>query len=274
MKLNVEIKGEGYPILCLHGHPGSSQSMVVFTDSLSQRLQTITPDLRGYGKSRHKKPFTMEAHLDDLEALLHRQGVNKCLLLGWSLGGILALELILRDPTRYRGLILIASAARPRGNHPPISWQDYLFTGVAGIINSIMPGWKFNIEVFGVRSLFRYLFAQPSPQAYKYLASGGVRAYLQTSKAAHNALSQALRMGYNRLDDIKSIELPCLVLAGSEDRHITAASSYETAQYLRQSQWRCYPQTAHLFPWEVPSQVLADINIWLDKHPSIFSNSH
>ena len=51
MELNTEIKGQGQPILCLHGHPGSAASMSVFTNYLSQQYQTITPDLRGYGKS-------------------------------------------------------------------------------------------------------------------------------------------------------------------------------------------------------------------------------
>ena len=57
MDLNVEIRGQGYPILCLHGHPGSAASMSVFTDVLSQKYQTIAPDLRGYGKSRHRGNF-------------------------------------------------------------------------------------------------------------------------------------------------------------------------------------------------------------------------
>ena len=52
MELNTEIKGQGYPILCLHGHPGCIASMSVFTNYLSRQYQTITPDLRGYGKSR------------------------------------------------------------------------------------------------------------------------------------------------------------------------------------------------------------------------------
>ncbi|WP_013320913.1 alpha/beta fold hydrolase [Gloeothece verrucosa] len=263
MNLNTEIKGLGYPILCLHGHPGSGRSLSVFTNHLSQHYQTIAPDLRGYGKSRSKGDFQMEDHLTDLESLLDRLKVERCLLLGWSLGGILALELALRNPQRYDGLILIAAAARPRGNHPPISWQDLVFSGVAGIINGIKPGWQWNIETFGVRSLFRYLISQQTPLAYQYIASDGVLAYLQTSKAAERALYRALRSGYNRLDALHQLTLPCLVLAGANDVHITAASSEETAQAIKQCQWRCYPNTAHLFPWEVPDQVLKDIDTWL-----------
>ncbi|MEO1187323.1 MAG: alpha/beta hydrolase, partial [Cyanobacteria bacterium J06636_27] len=41
MRLNVYNQGQGYPILCLHGHPGSGSSLSVFTNHLSKRFQTI-----------------------------------------------------------------------------------------------------------------------------------------------------------------------------------------------------------------------------------------
>ncbi|MGH2413301.1 MAG: alpha/beta fold hydrolase [Microcystaceae cyanobacterium] len=264
MNLSVEIKGKGFPILCLHGHPGSGRSLSVFTNHLSQRFQTLAPDLRGYGKSRTQGNFQMSDHLVDLTELLDRYNIEQCLLLGWSLGGILALELVLKNPQRFKGLILIASAARPRSSHPPVSWQDLLSTGVAGILNTIKPGWRWNIEVFGKRSLFRYLLQQQTPLAYHYLASDGVPAYLQTSNAAQKALFQSLQAGYNRLEDLAKIDIPCLILAGAEDRHITAQSSQETAQYLQNCNWKCYPNTAHLFPWEIPDRVLTDIDSWLE----------
>ncbi|MGL6283437.1 MAG: alpha/beta fold hydrolase, partial [Microcoleaceae cyanobacterium] len=45
--LNISIQGNGFPILCLHGHPGSAECMTVFTNHLaSKNWQTITPDLR------------------------------------------------------------------------------------------------------------------------------------------------------------------------------------------------------------------------------------
>jgi proline iminopeptidase len=271
--LNVYIQGNGFPILALHGHPGSGRSLSVFTNHLSQCFQTIAPDLRGYGKSRFNQDFAMHDHLEELEALLDRFEIGKCLILGWSLGGILAMELALRLPQRVTGLILVATSARPWGNHPPISWQDNLYTGVAGILNYIKPSWSWNIETFGKRSLFRYLIQQHTSTAYHYIAKEAVPAYLQTSKYATYALNSAIKAGYNRLSDLQRIQCPSLVLAGSEDRHITAISSLETVKHLKNSHWQCYPNTAHLFPWEIPQILLNDIDTWLAAHPEVIFNS-
>lgn len=265
MELNTEVKGKGYPILCLHGHPGCAASMSVFTNYLSLQYQTITPDLRGYGKSRYGQNFTMQEHLTDVIALLDKHQIEQCLVLGWSLGGIIAMELALLQPERFSGMILIATAAHPLSSHPKETWQDLLFTGIGGIINYLKPAWQWNIDTFGKRSLFRYLISNHQPESYYYLAKEGVPAYLQTSKAANTALSTAIGQGYNRLPDLHQIDIPCLMLSGECDRHITAYASHKTAQYLKNCEYQNYPQVAHLFPWEIPEQVLTDIQQWLDR---------
>ena len=70
MKLETVVNGQGYPLLCLHGHPGSKHCMNVFTEPLAHHFKTLAPDLRGYGQSRPTTPFTMTQHLEDLVELL------------------------------------------------------------------------------------------------------------------------------------------------------------------------------------------------------------
>jgi len=262
MRLHTTIAGHGYPILCLHGHPGNGQSLRVFTESLQHHFQTIAPDLRGYGQSRSRQPFEMADHLRDLMALLNDRAIDQCLVLGWSLGGILALELALAQPQRIRGLILVATAARPRSSHPPVTWQDLLYTGLSTGLNGIWPGCAWAIQT-GRRSLYRHLLRRHTPAAYQRLAREGVPAYLQTSQEARRALSRALRQGYDRSSALASLNRPCLMLCGREDRHITATASQETAEQLPHCRFHRYDDVAHLFPWEIPERVTRDLAHWL-----------
>ncbi len=272
MRLFTQVDGpsdgplSALPVLCLHGHPGSGAAMDVFTGPLTAMgFRTYAPDLRGYGQSRTSYPFSMTSHLDDLDELLNRYQIENCLVLGWSLGGILAMELALRRPKVVRGLMLVGTAARPVGSHPPITLKDNVLTGVAGAMNWVLPGFGPAIAL-GKQSLFRHLIRQHTPDAYRYLAKRGAPAYLQTSRYAESALFTAIRAGYNRVMDVKALEIPSLMLCGECDRHITAAASLETARALPNCEVHCYPDTAHLFPWEIPERVNVDIRDWLISH--------
>ncbi|NMF60779.1 alpha/beta fold hydrolase [Pseudanabaena yagii] len=277
-------------VLCLHGHPGNSEAMQTFVSYFRERgLEMIAPDLRGYGSNQVQAGFTMSAHIEDLWNLLMRDQADledgkstEYLILGWSLGGILAIELALQnlannlDPRtkpKIVGLILIATAAKPRSSLPKIAWWEYTNLVTAVILHlalsqvfskrSVKPRW--HIELFGKRSLIGYLIQQHTETAYDLIATTGAKAYLQTSRYAHRALMQALRQGYDRTQDLAKIQIPCLAIAAEQDRHITAASTAETAKLLPNCEFICYPQTAHLLPWEIGDRLLADIDAWIEK---------
>ncbi|WP_019502289.1 alpha/beta fold hydrolase [Pseudanabaena sp. PCC 6802] len=265
-------------ILCLHGHPGSGDAMSVFTQHFWDRgFRVIAPDLRGYGRSQRQhpieQPFAMLEHLSDLVNLLENSHIDRCIVLGWSLGGILAMELALKFndlyPGKIAGLILIASAARPCSSHPKVPWWQVMNTGLAvlahRLTHRLLPHSKLAIWL-GKRSLLQYLIQQHTTFAYDRIANEGMRAFLQTSKFATKALFDAMHQGYDRRQDLARIQVPCLAIAGECDRHITAESSRETAMLLPNSTWICYPQVAHLLPWEIPTQLMADIDLWLERN--------
>ena len=166
---------------------------------------------------------------------------------------------------RIAGLILIATAAKPRSNLPQIAWWEYVNLAIAVVFQLLIPRQRWFVEWFGKRSLIKYLIQQHSQVAYEQIATTGAKAYLQTSRYAHRALAQALKQGYDRTSDLTKIQIPCLAIAAAQDRHITAASTAETAKLLPNCEFICYPDTAHLLPWEIGDRLLADIDAWVQR---------
>jgi 2-succinyl-6-hydroxy-2,4-cyclohexadiene-1-carboxylate synthase len=94
-------------VLLLHGftHTGSSWEPVVA--ALGERYRSLTPDLRGHGAAGAARPVTLEAVLGDLEPLLAPGDVT---LVGYSMGGRIALHAALAWPEQVRRLVLIGAS--------------------------------------------------------------------------------------------------------------------------------------------------------------------
>jgi len=94
-------------VLLLHGftHTGSSWEPVVA--ALGERYRSITPDIRGHGTASNLVPVTLEAVLGDLESLL---GSDPVTLVGYSMGGRVALHCALAGPESVGRLVLIGAS--------------------------------------------------------------------------------------------------------------------------------------------------------------------
>lgn len=100
------IYGKGEPLVLLHGFTGSSQTWEPFIHKWSSAFQVITIDLPGHGHSFTQDFPTMTDYCDELKELLEFFQVKSCHLLGYSLGGRVALSFAQRHPQVVRSLIL------------------------------------------------------------------------------------------------------------------------------------------------------------------------
>ena len=93
--------------LLLHGftHTGSSWDRVVA--ALGERYRVLAPDIRGHGTASQSEPVTLDAVIGDLEALALPDGFT---LVGYSMGGRIALHVALAMPGRVRRLLLIGAS--------------------------------------------------------------------------------------------------------------------------------------------------------------------
>lgn len=110
---HVQIAGEGEPLLLLHGFTGSLNSWNSFIDEWGKHFRLILVDIIGHGKTDHPEDFnrySMQHVVDDLVDLLARLEITKTNILGYSMGGRLALSFAILHPDRVHSLILESSS--------------------------------------------------------------------------------------------------------------------------------------------------------------------
>ncbi len=109
----VSATGKGEPLVLLHGFTGSSVNWEGVTAVLAPHFRVITLDLLGHGRTDSPSDparYRMERAAADLIALLDTLGVEKSALLGYSMGGRLALYTAVHHPRRISRLILESAA--------------------------------------------------------------------------------------------------------------------------------------------------------------------
>lgn len=105
-----DVKGEGTPILFVHPPTLSSPMFSHQMDQLSTIFQTITFDIPGHGNSSpSKNALTYSTIANNMKQLLDRLELEKVFLCGYSTGGSVILEFLLRYPQRAHGAILIGA---------------------------------------------------------------------------------------------------------------------------------------------------------------------
>ena len=105
-------RGRGRPVVLLHGLGSCGGDWAFQVPALEQDVRTILPDLRGSGRSAHPPgPYSIAGFADDTWALLDHLGVAEADVVGFSLGGAVALEMALQRPGRVPRLVTINSLA-------------------------------------------------------------------------------------------------------------------------------------------------------------------
>ncbi len=106
--LNVEGSGEGPGLMVLHGFTGSGRSLLSFARAWPG-FTTLAVDVIGHGQSESPPDasrYTMDACIEDLNALITVLGFDQVAMLGYSMGGRIALRFALEHPERLWGLVL------------------------------------------------------------------------------------------------------------------------------------------------------------------------
>lgn len=121
LNLYYEIHGSGEPLILLHGGVTPQQVLGANLTELSGSRQVIAVHLQGHGHTRDiDRPLRCETMADDIAALIAHLGLAQADLMGYSLGGGVALQTAIRHPALVRKLVVVSAPMRHNASYPEV----------------------------------------------------------------------------------------------------------------------------------------------------------
>jgi 3-oxoadipate enol-lactonase len=244
VSLHWERTGSGPPVLLIMGLGLSGGAWWRTVPVLAERLDVITFDNRGVGRSRAQLPaFTTEAMADDAVAVLDAAGVDRAHVYGISLGGMVAQQMALRHRERVRALVLGATHA----GGPFVQWPDYevlAFFRKRLSMGQEEGAWGSVPFNYGERCRTEHPERIEEDIAQRLAHPFPAQAYRAQMWAA------SLHNCHGRLD---RIEAPTLVVHGTDDRVIPVENGRVLASRIPGARLLELEDTGHLYPTEAPN---------------------
>src|SRR5688572_11030989 len=122
IKMYYETHGVGKPIVLLHGAFNTiNMAFAQLIPELSKTRQVIAVDLQAHGRTADiDRPFSFESMADDVAALIEHLGFERADVMGYSLGGGVALQTAIRHPEVVRKLVVVSTPFKRDGWYPEV----------------------------------------------------------------------------------------------------------------------------------------------------------
>ncbi len=122
LNMYYEVHGEGEPLVLLHGaYMTINLNFGKMLPTLAKNRQVIAVELQGHGHTEDiDRPLSFEQMADDTAELLRQLGIEKADILGYSMGGTVAVELGIRHSDLVRKLVVISSPYKRDGWYPEV----------------------------------------------------------------------------------------------------------------------------------------------------------
>ena len=191
INLYYETMGIGRPLILLHGGLGSGEMFGPVRPALAEHHQVIVPDLQGHGRTADiDRPIDIRLMADDIAALIDHLGLDKPDLVGYSLGGGVALWTAVKYPDKVRRLV-VASAHIWRDAIPPemLAQQAQVNAAAAELLKDT-PMYQLYQQV------------APRPEDFPRLL---------------DKIGESMAQDFDVTEEVRSLEVPTLIVAADAD---------------------------------------------------------
>jgi pimeloyl-ACP methyl ester carboxylesterase len=191
INLYFETHGGGRPLILLHGGLGASEMFGPVLPTLAERHQVIAVDLQGHGRTADiDRPIDVRLMADDIAALIDHLGLDKPDLVGYSLGGGVALHSAAKYPAKVGRLVVVSANIRPDAVYPEIRAQQGQVSAAAAEFMKDTPMYQL------------YQRVAPHPENFPRLL---------------DKIGDAMAKDFDFSDEVRSLQVPTLLVAADAD---------------------------------------------------------
>ena len=191
INLYYETHGEGRPLVLLHGGLGSGEMFGPVVDEFAAHHQVVLPDLQGHGRTADiDRPLDISAMADDIAALIDHLGLDRPDVVGYSLGGGVALHLALRHPGKIRRLVATSAHIRSDAIYPDMRAQQGQVNASAAEFMKQTPMWEL------------YERVAPRPEDFPRLL---------------DKIGASMAVPFDLTEEVRGLSVPTLVVAADAD---------------------------------------------------------
>jgi pimeloyl-ACP methyl ester carboxylesterase len=191
INLYFETHGAGRPLILLHGGLGSGEMFGPVLPALAERHRVIAVDLQGHGRTADiDRPVDVRLMADDIAALIDHLGLDKPDLVGYSLGGGVALHTAAKYPALVGRLVVVSANIRPDAIYPEIRAQQGQVSAAAAEFMKDTPMYQL------------YQRVAPRPGDFPRLL---------------DKIGEAMSIDFDFTEQVRGLQVPTLIVAADAD---------------------------------------------------------
>ena len=236
--LHVEATGEGPPLVLLHGWAMHSEMWGPLLPRLARTYRVHAVDLPGHGHSATPAEFTLDGMVSAL-ASAFASGAEPLTVLGWSLGGQVAMRWALTEPRQVSRIVLVATSPRfVAGDDWPHAMSDETLVRFG---DELRASWKLTME--------RFLTLQLQGGEHSRAALSALRGRIFARGAPSPAAlfgALALLRNADLRREIAGIAQPALVVSGERDTLALPGAGRFLAEALPNGTFALIAGAAHI----------------------------
>lgn len=236
IKMYYEKQGSGdLALILVHGWSANSIAWVEQMDYFKKDYQVIVPDLPGFGKSgTERKDWTMEQYGDDIATLANKLKLDQIVLVGWSMGGPVVLEVAKKLRTKIKVIILVDILQQLTNPFDSVAITDYNLTYAANFNN-----YQYILNYYKGDHVLTKRYLSLMPPGNK-MPGHWKKSWLNL----HQWMDRKVKEG------VKAIQAPIRAINADE----TETNTAEWKQFARDFEVTVFENSNHFLVWQYPEK--------------------